>query len=223
MAHEIEIVPVGSGRIETWRYAGSLGEAEFEAGTAWGGGQPLIRDGAPVWSVSIPSLRWAGARTGEAMNDEDRAALTGELRRFYAGKGPFDLRLSSGEVEDENGSVRPGFKTGLPRAEHSDGWALVDQFLSPEFPDASDYPPYVHHVDAEGSVDIPRAIVVEDDERFPVLDLGGMRWSGDQAGRPLTTAERERVTARLRMVYERWSTRYEIREAPETDDATTDG
>lgn len=218
MAHDIHVFPVGNGRGETWRYAGPLGDAEFEAGTTWAGGRPVVRDGAPVWSVSIASLRWAGARAGEAMSDEDRTALTGELRRFCAAKGPFELRLPSGEVEDETGTVRPGFKTGLPRVEHSDGWLIVDLFLSPEFPDASDYPPYVEYVDADGTVEVPRAIVVDDDERFPVFEVAAMRWSRDRAGQQVTAAQRRRVTQRLRMVYDRWGTRYEILGA--TDDGT---
>jgi hypothetical protein len=45
-----------------------------------------------------------------------------------------------------------------------------------------------------------------------------MRRSGDRAGQQVTAAQRERITRRLRMVYERWSNRYEILGA--TDDGT---
>ena len=146
------------------------------------------------------------------MSETGRSALVAELRRLYREQAePFELVLSSGEVEDETGSVRPGFRSALPRAEHSDGWSVVDLFLSPEYPDAEEYPPTIEYSDASGVIEIPRRIEVRGETRLCVLDLSNMHWAGEREGEPVDDEERCRIAERVRSVYDRWGVAYEVR------------
>jgi hypothetical protein len=195
--NEAAITPVGGSRGETWRYTGPLGDAEFEA---------------PARSIFVPSLRWVGRRSGEPISETDRSALIGELRRLYREQGePFELVFPSGEVEDETGCVRPGFRSALPRAEHSDGWSVVDLFLSPEYPDADEYPPTIEYTDASGVIEIPRQIEMDGGSRRCVLHLSSMRRIGEHEGDPIDGEERARIVERVRIVYDRWGPPYEVR------------
>ncbi len=197
MSHAAGITPVDGSRGETWRYTGPLGDAEFDA---------------PARSIFVPSLRWVGNRSGEPMSELDRSALIAELRRLYREQGePFELVFPSGEVEDETGSVRPGFRSALPHAEHSDGWSVADLFLSPEYPDADEYPPTIEYSDVCGVIEIPRQIEREGETRRCVLHLSGMRRIGERSGDPIDDEERGRIVERVRIVYDRWGLPYEIR------------
>lgn len=209
---EADITPVGGAPYETWRYTGPLGEVEFEAAPAMFGGRPVVREGRPVITISVASLRWAGEGVGRTLAESEREAVVGELRRLYRARGsPFDLAWPSGEVEDEHGAVRSGFRSALPVAEHSDGWTVVDLFLSPQVPAAADAPRTVDYADDVGTVEIPRSIEVEGDVRLSVLSLSGMRWTGSRAGDVVGDDDRERVRRRVQLVSDRWDLGYRWR------------
>lgn len=206
------IVPVGGAPYDRWRYSGPAGVVEFEVVTATHAGRALVRGGKQVSAISIASLRWLGTREGQPIDEAERAALVAELRRIYRAEGrPFDLVFPTGEIEDETGSVRPGFRSALPRAEHSDGWVVADFFLSPEFPDAADAPPTVEYADPAGTAHIPRQIEVAKGTRRSVLDGERMQWVGKRAGETVSPEDRRRVLERVRIVYEHWNIAYRLR------------
>ncbi len=209
---------------EAARYSGPEGEATFFAFGAMHGGAFVHRGGQMVEALDAESLAWTGDRAGEPMTEADRAAVLDGIRQWYRSQGiPYDLRLPSGTVEDETGAVRPGFRTALPRAEHSDGWCVTDLRLSPEYPDADHFPPTVEYSGPEGTAEIDRSIEVVEEvrhERFRdvvdrirmiVLSAETLRWTGTRAGEAMTDADRHRIMDRIRSVYERWGYRYEIR------------
>jgi hypothetical protein len=212
MEIEADIIPVGGAPYETWRYTGPLGEVEFEAAPAVFGGRPVLRNGRPVIAISIASLRWAGEGEGRTVTEGEREAIVDELRRLYRARGSsFDLAWPSGQVEDESGAVRSGFRSALPIAEHSDGWSVVDLFLSPQVPDAADAPSTIRYADASGTIEIPRDILVEGHVRFSALHLDGMRWVGAKVGAPVGDDIRERVRQRVQLVSDRWDLGYQLR------------
>ena len=204
-----EIVPAGW---QAARYRGSEGEAEFEVVPAYYGGEPLHRGGKAVLSIASDSVRWVGGRQGQAMSESDRARILTAVREHYRRNGqPYELSLPSGEIEDESGHRQPGFRSPLPRAEHSDGWSLEDLWLSPEYPDANDYPPAILYTDATGAAEIPRSIEVAGGVRQRVIDSTAVRWISDRTGDPVTAEERDRILTRVRSAYDRWGEGYRVR------------
>lgn len=208
MADHWEIARVGP---EAARYRGPEGEAELDVAPAVYGGQVAVRRGVPVVSVWSGSLRWVGARQGEPMAEAERDRILAAVREHYRSSGtPFELVHASGEVEDEGGQRKPGFKSPLPRAEHSDGWTLEDLWLSPEYPDADVYPPTIVYSDDTGTAEIPRSIEVADGVRRRVVDGTAVRWIGARAGEGVTADERARILARVRSAYDRWGEGYRL-------------
>ena len=206
MAEQWEIVPAGW---ETARYRGPEGEAEFEVAPAVYGGEPRRRGGKAVLSVWSGSVRWVGNRRDQTMSEADRDRVLAAVRAHYrTNNQPFELILPSGEVEDESGERTPGFKSPLPRAEHSDGWSLEDLWLSPEYPDAAEFPPTIVYRDATGTAEIPRSIEVGDGIRRRVVDGGAIRWIGDRSGEPVSDVDEDRILARVRSAYDRWGEGY---------------
>lgn len=203
-----EIVPVGW---EAARYRGPEGEAELEVVPAFYGGEPLRRGGTAVLSVWSGSVRWVGGRRGQPMSETDRDRVLAAVREHYRRQGqPYELILPSGEVEDEGGQRKPGFKSALPRAEHSEGWSLEDLWLSPEYPGADEYPPTIVYSDDTGAAEIPRSIEVAGGVRRRVVDGTAVRWIGARAGEPVTADERARILARVRSAYDRWGEGYRL-------------
>lgn len=91
------------------------------------------------------------------LDDDARAHILDNLRQHYRQRGrPFEIRLPSGAREDESGRVRPGFRTALPVAEHSDGWSVTDLYMSRAFPDPNDYPPTTTYRGPEGEAELTR-------------------------------------------------------------------
>jgi hypothetical protein len=108
--------------IESYRYIGPEGELEFEVGTEYWRRKPILRDGHEIDVISVDSFRRVGDRRGQVLDDESKARVVENMRQYYRQRGfPFEIRHPSGQIEDESGHIRPGFKTALPRAEHSDG------------------------------------------------------------------------------------------------------
>ena len=203
MTDDVRIEPAG-GR-ETYRLVAPEGQALFEAWSAMHGGRMLEHNGQVVESPDIDSLRWTGDRAGEPMTAADRATLTARLREAYArGHRPFELRLPDGRVEDETGTVRPGFRMGFPHVEHSDGWSLVDEFLSPAHPSAAGYPPHVEYAEPGGQARLRRRMGVSGGVRRRVLLARSLAWIGTRAGSAVTPADAERILGRVRAAYEHW-------------------
>ena len=208
MADQWEIVRTGW---ETARYRGPEGEAEFEVAPAIYGGEQRLRGGKAVLSVWSGSVRWVGTRRHQTMSDADRDRVLAAIRAHYrADDQPCELVLPSGEVEDESGRRTPGFASALPHAQHSDGWSLEDLWLSPEYPDAAEFPPTIVYRDATGAAEIPRSIEVADGVRRLVVDGGAIRWIGDRAGEPVSDADTDRILARVRSAYDRWGEGYRL-------------
>lgn len=204
----VTIRPIGR---ETSRYSGPEGDVDFDAFGAMHGGEFVYRDGVMVESIDAGSLRWAGPRAGRPMDADDRARILDRLRAYLrAHRIPYAIRHASGEVEDETGAFHPGFRTALPRVEHSDGWSLTDLFMSPEYPDPDDYPPTVRYRDATGEADLPRQVPTIEGERRRVLDPSGLRWVGDREDEPMGEPDRTRIMDRIRSAYDEWGYRYEL-------------
>ena len=196
---------------ETSRYSGPEGEADFEAFGAMHGGEFVYREGVMVEAIDAASIRWAGSRATQAMDAEDRARILERLRAYFQDRLlPYNIRHPSGEIEDEAGVIHPGFRTSLPRVEHSDGWSLTDLFLSPEFPDAADFPPVVRYRDAAGEAELPREIPTIDGERRRVLHPGALQWVGEREGEPMSEDDRIRIMVRIRSAYDEWGYPYEL-------------
>jgi hypothetical protein len=198
---------------ETCRYSGPEGEADFEAFGAMYGGEFVYRDGVMVEAIDADSIRWAGSGQGRPIDAADRARILEGLRVYFREQRiPYNIRHSTGEVEDEAGVIHPGFRTGSPHVEHSDGWSLTDLFLSPEFPDAADYPPTVRYRDATGEAELPRDIPTIDGERRRVLHPGELHWVGEREGEPMSDDDRARIIDRIRSAYDEWGHRYDLAE-----------
>lgn len=208
MTEQWEIVRAGW---ETALYRGPEGEAEFEVAPAVYGGEPRRRGGKVVLSVWSGSVRWVGNRRDQTMSEADRDRVLAAVRgHFRTRNQPYELVLPSGEVEDESGERTPGFRSALPRAEHSDGWSLEDLWLSPEYPDAAGFPPTIVYRDATGTAEIPRSIEVGDGIRRRVVEGGAIRWIGDRAGEPVSDVDEDRILARVRSAYDRWGEGYRL-------------
>jgi hypothetical protein len=208
MAEQWEIERVGW---ETARYRGPEGEAQFEVAPAFYGGEPRRRGEKVVLSIWSGSVEWVGNRSDETMPEADRDRILAAVRAHYRTQNqPLELVLPSGEVEDESGERTPGFKSALPRAEHSDGWSLEDLWLSPAFPDAAEFPPTIVYRDATGTAEIPRSIEVRDGLRRRVVDGAAIRWIGDRAGEPVGKVDADRILARVRLAYDRWGEGYRL-------------
>jgi hypothetical protein len=207
VAHDVErIVLVDR---ESSRYVGSDGQAEFLATAAMRGGEIVRRSGRVVEAVDIATIRWVGDRSGELITDEDRARIVEAIRNHFRSEGsPYQLRHSSGELEDETGRRSPGFRSALPHAAHSDGWSLSDVWMSPEFPDPTSFPPMVVYRDASCVAELPRRIEVRGDRRLRVLVPRQLRWCGDRDGQPMAEPDRARIVERIRSVYDEWGYRY---------------
>jgi hypothetical protein len=196
---------------ETSRYSGLEGDVDFEAFGAMHGGKFVYRGGVMVEAIDAASIRWAGSRAGHPMQTEDRSRFLDLLRAYFRERLlPYNIRHPSGEVEDEAGVIHPGFRTALPRVEHSDGWSMTDLFMSPEFPDANDYPPAVRYRDATGEADLPREIQTIAGERHRVLHPGALRWVGEREGEPMSDDDRTRIMERIRSAYDEWGNQYEL-------------
>lgn len=196
---------------ETALYRGPEGEAEFEVGAAVYGGEPRKRDGKVVLSIWVGSVRWVGDRRDQPISEAERNQILAGIRAHYDSLNqPYELVLASGEVEDEKGRRSPGFKSALPCAEHSEGWSLEDQWLSPEYPDASVFPPMIVYRDATGAAEIPRSIEVVDEVRQRVIDGSATRWIDDRAGEPVSDGDRDRILTRVRSAYDRWGEAYRL-------------
>lgn len=205
-----EVAPVPPGP-ERYRYRGPEGAFEFDAWSARDSGRTVERAGHVVEAVDLRTIRWAGDRAGDEVTGEDRDRLAGALAAWYRGQGvPFELHLLSGEIEDETGRRRPGFRGALPRIHHSDGWLVVDEFMSPDFPDAATYPPLIECRDRDGTATMERTIEVADGIRRRVLLADTLRWSGDRAGDDMTDDERSRILGRIRSVYDHVGAPYRI-------------
>lgn len=138
--------------------------------------------------------------------------FTDAIRRLLRSTGkPFDLRHPSGEIEDETGSRRPGFRSALPRVEHSDGWRLTDLWVSPEHPDPAAPPPTIRCEDATGAAEMPRRIAIRGDRRLRVLVPQQLRWVGARSGDAMTAEARARILDRVRSAYDEWGRGREIR------------
>jgi hypothetical protein len=209
-------MPGGHERIEfvdreTNRYIGPVGQADFLATVAIRGGEIIRRGGRVVAAVDVSSIRWTGDRAGEAMSDLDRDRILGAIRRQYgAERAPYQLRHPSGVLEDETGARRPGFRSALPHAEHSEGWSLTDAWMSPEYPDPDSYPPAIVYSDAAGAAELPRRIEVRGDRRLRVLDSRRLEWIGARSAEAMTDGDRDRIIARVRSVYDEWGYHYEV-------------
>jgi hypothetical protein len=212
--------------IESYRYVGPEGEVDFDVGTVYWKRQPVIRDGHEIEVIAADSLRRPGDRSGASLNDDDRAHVLDNLRLHYRKRGrPFEIRHPSGAREDETGQVRPGFRTGLPTAEHSDGWSLTDLYMSPAFPDPNDYPPTVTYHGPEGEAELARefelvdstrpimggSIQVREKVRRRVLHPDSLHWTGDRAGQHMTDEDRARILDRAALVYDTWGHAYVVR------------
>jgi hypothetical protein len=196
---------------ETSRYIGPSGQADFLATLAMRGGEIIRRAGRMVEEVDVSTIRWTGDRAGEAMAEADRDRIVDTVRRRNRAEGtPYQLRHRSGELEDETGHRTPGFRSALPRAEHSEGWSVTDLWMSPEHPDPDAYPPAIVYADATGSAELPRRIEVRGDRRLRVLVPGRLRWIGERRGEPMTDGDRHRILERVRSVYDERGDRYEI-------------
>jgi hypothetical protein len=205
-----EVTPVPSDR-ELYHYRGPTLEFEFYASNATERGSPIERAGELVQSIDLGALQWAGERGGDHVSDEDRLAMAGALADYYRGLGiPYHLLHLSGEIEDETGRRRPGFRGVLGRFNHSDGWALVDLFMSPEFPDASAYPPTIEYRDAQGAAEMSRWIEVADGVRQRVLVPNSLRWTGDRSGTVMSDIDRTAILDRIRSIYDYQGTPYRL-------------
>lgn len=143
------------------------------------------------------------------MSEADRDRVLAAVRAHYCRRDqPLEVVFPSGEVEDESGERSPGFKSALPRAEHSDGWSLEDLWLSPDHPDAAVFPPTIVYRDSAGTVEIPRSIEVADGVRRRLIDVSAIRWIGDRAGEPVGDPDEDRILARVRSAYDRWGEGY---------------
>lgn len=202
MAELWEIVPAG---LETALFRDPDREAEFDVAVAVYGGEPLRRGGKDVVSVWSGSIRWVGDHLGQAISEADHDRVLAAIREhFRRGGQPYELVLPSGEVEDELGERRPGFKSALPLAQHSDGWSVEDLWLSPAHPSADDYPPKIRYADETGEAEIPRSIEVADGIRQRVIDGAGVAWVGAHAEEEVSDGDRRRLLDRVRSVYDRW-------------------
>jgi hypothetical protein len=196
---------------ETSRYSGPEGEADFEVFGARHGGEFVYRGGIMVEAIDADSLRWAGSSQGRPMDADDRARLLDAIRANFRERSlPYNIRHPSGEIEDEAGIIHPGFRSGLPHVEHSEGWSLTDLFLSPEFPEAADFPPVVRYRDAAGEAELSREIPTIDGERRRVLHPGALRWVGERVGEPMSEDDRIRIMVRVRSAYDEWGYRYDL-------------
>jgi hypothetical protein len=175
------------------------------------GGEFVYRNGVIVEAIDAASIRWAASGAGRPMNAEDRARILDRLRAYFRERLlPYNIRHRTGEVEDEAGIIHPGFRTSLPRVEHSDGWSLIDLFLSPEFPEAHHYPPTVRYRDATGEADLPREIPTIDGERRRVLHPAALHWVGEREGQPMSDDDRTRIMERIRSAYDEWGYSHEL-------------
>lgn len=207
---QVRVTPVPPAP-ERYRYRGPQFEFEFDAWSAREGGQTLERAGQVVEAIDVRSFRWTGERDGDSMSDEDRQPLADALGTYYRGRGiAYDIHRLSGEIEDETGRRRPGFRGTVGRFEHSDGWSLVDLFLSPDFPDASIYPPTIIYRDAEGEAEMIRRIEVADDVRQRVFVPDSLRWIGDRSGEAMTETDRASILGRIRSIYDYRGTPYRL-------------
>ena len=209
MEEQWEIVSTGW---ETARYRGSEGEAEFGVSPAVYGGEPRRRGGKVVLSVWSGSVRWVGDRRHQKMSEVDRDRILAAVGAHYrTNNQPYELVWASGEIEDEKGERTPGFRSALPRAEHSDGWSLEDLWLSAEYPDAAEFPPTIVYKDASGTAEIPRSIEVADGIRRRVVDGEAIRWIGDRTGEPVDDHDKDRILALVRLAYDRWGEAYHLK------------
>jgi hypothetical protein len=211
--------------IESLRYVGPEGEFVFEVGTVYWKRQPVVRDGHEIEVIGVDSFRRPGDRSGAGPDDEARARILENVRDYYRRRArPYEIRYPSGEREDETGQVRPGFRTALPRAEHSDGWSLTDLYMSPEFPDPNDYPPMVTYQGPEGQAELTRefelvdatrpaarSIRVPEKVRRRVLLPDSLRWTGARSGQPMTDEDRSRIVERVGLVYDTWGHAWVVR------------
>ena len=211
--------------IESRRYVGPEGEFVFEVGTVYWKRQPVVRDGHEIDVIGVDSFRRPGDRS-RAGPDEARASILENVRDYYRRRArPYEIRYPSGEREDETGQVRPGFRTALPRAEHSDGWSLTDLYMSPAFPDPNDYPPTVTYGGPEGEAELTRefdlvgstrpvmggSIQVPEKVRRRALLADSLHWTAERAGQPMTDEDRARILDRIGLVYDTWGHAFVVR------------
>ena len=115
------------------------------------------------------------------------------------------LRSATEHRRNTHGSsVHHGFKSALPLAQHSDGWAVEDLWLSPAYPLADDYPPNIRYTDETGEAEVPRSIEVAGGIRRRVIDRTGVAWVETRAGDEVSDGDRQRILDRVRSVYDRW-------------------
>lgn len=118
--------------------------------------------------LDADSLAWAGERGGEPMTEVDRAAVW-MASGSGTGRRESHTTCACPRAPSRTRVVRPGFRTALPRAEHSDGWSVTDLHQSPECPDPDHFPPTIEYSGPEGTAEIGRSIEVVEElphERF---------------------------------------------------------
>lgn len=207
---DAQVTPVPPGP-ERYRYRGPAGDFEFDAWNAREGGRSVERGGQVVESVDLRTIRWAGDRSGEEPSEADLARLAMALGSWYRRQGvPFDLHHVSGEIEDETGRRRPGFRGVLPRIRHSDGWSLRDEFMSPDFPDASTFPARIEYQDPDVSASMERRIEVRAGIRQRVLVADSLEPAEAPTGRMLGGEKRAEILARIRSVYDHLGAPYRV-------------
>jgi hypothetical protein len=213
---------------ESYRYVGPEGELEFEVGTEYWGRKPVLRHGHEIDVIPAESLRRVGDRSGDALDSESIARVLENIRHYYRQRAlPLEIRHPSGQIEDESGDIRPGFKTALPRAEHSEGWSVTDLYMSPAFPDPDAYPPTVTYQGPDGEAAIIRELRLVDaipvgggfaspggKVRRRVLVADSLRWTRDRAGQDMTDEDRLRILNRIRSVYDKWGHFYDVSGGP---------
>jgi hypothetical protein len=210
---ESEVKPIAPAP-ERYLYRGAEGEFEFDAWNAYHGGRQIERSGQIVESVEVSSFRWAGERSGDELSDEDQDRLAAALAAYYRRRGkPFDIHFLSGEIEDETGRLRPGFRGGLlPDITRSDGWSIVDHWMTPEYEDPGVFPPTIQYRDFDGEAEMIREIEISGGFRQRVLKPATLRWIGRRSGEPMTKADRARIFSRIRSVYDHLGRRYRVHE-----------
>ena len=87
---------------------------------------------------------------------------------------------------------------------------MVDLFMSPEFPDASDYPPTIEYRDAQGAAEMTRRIEVADGIRQRVLIPDTLRWTGDRSEEAMSDVDRTAILDRIRSIYDHQGTPYRL-------------
>jgi hypothetical protein len=202
-----EVFPVAPAP-ERYRYRGLAGEFEFDAWSAKAGGQTLERDGRIVEAVDVKTIRLVGGADPSA---GEKTQLAAALADHYRRAGtPFELHHLSGEIEDESGQRRPGFRGGGldGRLDHSDGWSFVDEFLTVGHPDAASFPPLVTIHEPEGTATLRRRIEVAGGVRRRIVETETLAWVGSRQGTPMADVDRHRILDHVRAAYEHLGAAY---------------